>query len=59
MATYTIQAEQERFDGLPPEQAVAQVRELVAAGAVPYLFDDRGDPMGLVQLEELMSRGQA
>jgi hypothetical protein len=59
MATYIVQAERERFEGLPPEQALAKVRELVAAGAVPYLFDDRGDPMGLVQLEELMSRGRA
>lgn len=59
MATYLVEAGQQQFADLQPEQAVAKVRELIAAGADPYLFDDRGDPMGLVQLEELMSRGQA
>lgn len=59
MATYTVKAGEQQFSELPAGEALAKVRELAASGADPYLYDHRGDPMGLCQLEEALTRGKA
>jgi hypothetical protein len=39
---------------LSATEALAMVRELVAQGIDPYLYDPLGDPMGLVELEAMV-----
>ena len=56
---YSVRLGDQWFDNLSPDEAVARLRELGASGADAYLFDRFGDPMGLVELEEAIDRGQA
>jgi hypothetical protein len=52
---YEIQDGDQRFPALTANEALAKLRELISAGRDPYLYDRFGDPMGLVELEEIVS----
>ncbi|MEA3066418.1 MAG: hypothetical protein QOJ27_2879 [Sphingomonadales bacterium] len=54
---YNVRRGDDWFEDLGSQRALAKVRELIAAGADPYLFGSFGDPMGLVELERAEASG--
>jgi hypothetical protein len=48
---FEVRSGDEVFGDLGPEAALAKAREIIASGADPYIYDQFGDPMGLVELE--------
>jgi hypothetical protein len=52
---YEVQDGDQWFRDLTAGEALAKLRELIADGADPYLYDEYGDPMGLVELEQVVS----
>jgi len=51
--TYEVRTGGEVFRDLGLQEALAKVRELMAAGIDPELYDSFGDPMGLIELEQM------
>lgn len=52
---YDIQSGDQWFRDLTAQEALTRLRELIGAGKDPYLYDEYGDPMGLVELEQDVS----
>jgi len=48
---YEVRSGHQTLGNLGPEGALAKLRELLEAGADPYLYDSFGDPMGRAELE--------
>jgi len=51
---YEVKDGDQAFPGLSANEALARLRELIAQGHDPYLYDRFGDPMGLSELEAVV-----
>lgn len=55
---YEIRYGSNVFSGLSANEALMKVRELLTRGVDPFLYDELGDPMSLVELEEVAARSR-